>query len=253
MRYFIQLAYRGTAYVGWQTQPNGVSVQATIEAVLSQRLQRPVYITGSGRTDAGVHASQQFAHFDVAEPLDLGHPLVHSLNCLLPDDIAIQTIFPVRPDDHARFSAVSRYYQYHITRHKDAFAAGLTYHYRPELTLEPMNEAGRMLATYTDFESFSRAKADVTHFRCQMDFARWERTGDRLTFHVKANRFLWGMVRTIVGTMIEVGLGRMSVAEFEAIIQARDRRAAGRAAPANGLYLTEVGYPPDVLAERVFF
>lgn len=251
MRYFIELSYRGTAYHGWQAQANGVSVQTTIEAALSQRFGKPMYILGSGRTDAGVHAEQQFAHIDVAEPLTLSDALIYSLNCILPEDIAIKTIFPVRPADHARFSATSRYYQYHITRHKDAFQSGLTYHFRPELDDVLMNEACQRLRQTTDFKSFSKARADVTNFLCRLDMAYWERTGDRLTFHIKANRFLWGMVRTIVGTMVEIGQGRMSLDQFEAIILAKDRNTAGRAAPANGLYLVEVTYPSEVLAERV--
>ena len=251
MRYFIELSYRGTGYHGWQTQKNGNSVQITLEAALSQRLQQPVFVVGSGRTDAGVHAEQQFAHFDLNTPLALSEDLIYSLNCILPDDIAIRTIFAVRPDDHARFSAVSRYYQYHITRQKNAFQNGLTYHFRPELDLNLMNEASRILLNYSDFKSFSKARANVAHFRCKLDFAYWQRTNDRLTFHIKANRFLWGMVRTIVGTMLDVGQGRMNLTDFEQLIVVQDRTVAGRAAPANGLYLVEVSYPTDVLAQRV--
>ena len=251
MRYFIELSYRGTAYHGWQTQANGVSVQSTLEAALSQRFGRPMYVAGSGRTDAGVHARQQFAHVDVEVPLNVSDSLIYSLNCILPEDIAIHTIFPVGTDDHARFSAVSRYYQYHITRQKRAFQAGLSYHFRPVLAIDQMNEACTLLMNCTDFESFSKARANVTHFRCTLDFAYWEQIGnDRLTFHIRANRFLWGMVRTIVGTMVEIGQGRMSLDQFAQIIRARDRTVAGRAAPANGLFLTEVSYPERVLIHR---
>lgn len=252
MRYFIELSYRGTAYHGWQTQANGSSVQTTLEGALAKRFGRPIYILGSGRTDAGVHAEQQFAHFDVAEPLMLSDALIYSLNCILPDDIAIHDIFPVRPDDHARFSAVARYYQYHITRRKNVFASGLTYHFRPELDVQLMNEACQILRQHSDFQSFSKARANVTNFRCRLDFAYWERgADDRLTFHIKANRFLWGMVRTIVGTMVEIGQQRLNLNQFEQIIQAKDRTVAGRAAPPNGLYLVEVTYPREVLAGRV--
>lgn len=251
MRYFIELSYRGTAYHGWQTQANGISVQTTLEAALSQRLGKPIYVTGSGRTDAGVHAKQQFAHFDVDEPLDLTDALIYSINCILPPDLAIYTIFPVKSDDHARFSAVSRYYQYQITRQKDAFHNGLTLHFRPNLNIDWMNEACTILRQHTDFESFSKVRANVSHFHCRLDFAYWEPVSpDGLTFHIKANRFLWGMVRTIVGTMLEIGQGRMSLTQFEQIILARDRTVAGRAAPANGLYLMEVSYPSAVLVAR---
>ena len=251
MRYFIELSYRGTAYHGWQTQANGTSVQTTLEAALTQRLGKSISIMGSGRTDAGVHAKQQFAHFDVDEPLALTDLFIYSINCILPEDIAIHTIFPVQPNDHARFSANSRYYQYHITRQKSAFLGGLTYHFRPHLDVERMNEACTILLKYTNFKSFSKARANVTHFNCRLDFAYWKHTNDDcLTFHIKANRFLWGMVRTIVGTMLEIGQGRMSLDQFEHIILALDRTVAGRAAPANGLYLIEIGYPATVLQER---
>lgn len=248
MRYFIELSYRGTAYHGWQSQANGISVQTTLEAALTRRLGKPMYVLGSGRTDAGVHAKQQFAHIDVAEPLLLTEPFLYSLNCMLPEDIAIHRMFPVPSNAHARFSAVSRYYQYHITRHKSAFLNGLTYHFRPLLQIEKMNEACQLLLQHTDFQSFAKARADVTNFHCRLDFAYWAYTNDDcLTFHIKANRFLWGMVRTIVGTMIEIGQGRLSLSQFEQIIRARDRAQAGRAAPANGLYLVEVGYPSEVM------
>ncbi|WP_338869441.1 tRNA pseudouridine(38-40) synthase TruA [Spirosoma sp. SC4-14] len=251
MRYFIELSYRGTAYRGWQPQAKETSVQRTLEAALTRRLQQPVFVVGSGRTDAGVHASQQFAHVDLNTPVLFTDALLYSINCILPEDIAIHRIFPVRPTDHARFSAVSRYYQYHITRHKDVFQSGLTYHFRPELDMQLMNEACQILLQYSDFKSFSKARADVNHFHCRLDFAYWERSQpDRLTFHIKANRFLWGMVRTIVGTMLEVGQKRMLLTRFDEIIGAKDRTQAGRSAPANGLYLVEVGYPAEVLSQR---
>lgn len=247
MRYFIEVSYRGTAYHGWQTQANGSSVQTTLEAALTQRLGKPIYVMGSGRTDAGVHARQQFAHFDIDQPLTLTDPFLYSLNCLLPEDIAIHAIFPVQDDHHARFSATSRYYQYHISRQKNAFESGLTYHFRPVLNEALMNEACAVMLRHTNFQSFSKARANVTHFHCRLDFAHWERiNNDLLTFHIRANRFLWGMVRTIVGTLIDIGQERMSLVQFEELILARNRNKAGRAAPANGLYLVEVGYPPEV-------
>lgn len=246
MRYFIDLSYRGTAYHGWQTQANGSSIQATLEAALTQRLGKPIFVVGSGRTDAGVHAKQQFAHFNVDEPLNLTDSFLYSLNCILPEDIAIHRIFPVSDTAHARFSALYRYYQYHITRQKNAFDTGLTYHFRPLLNIERMNEACHLLSQHTNFQSFSKARANVNHFHCRLDFAYWERINDdSLTFHIRANRFLWGMVRSIVGTMLEVGQKRISLEKFEQIICAHDRNVAGRAVPANGLYLVEVGYPAD--------
>ncbi|WP_019987099.1 tRNA pseudouridine(38-40) synthase TruA [Rudanella lutea] len=244
----MELAYCGTQYHGWQIQANGHSVQSEIEGALSRRLRQPVSILGSGRTDAGVHAHQQYAHFDLPEPLDDLEQITYSLNAMLPPDIAIRRIFPVQPDDHARFSAISRYYQYRITRQKDAFRHMQSYYFRYPLDMEAMNQAARVLLEHTDYQSFSRAKAAVKHFHCTIDRAEWlPETGDDLTFHIRANRFLWGMVRAIVGTLLEVGQGRMTTEEFEQIILARDRRAAGRAAPASGLFLFEVGYPAGIV------
>ncbi|GAB3751826.1 tRNA pseudouridine(38-40) synthase TruA [Spirosoma pomorum] len=251
MRYFIELSYRGGAYHGWQTQASGVSIQTTLEAVLTQRFRQPIFVLGSGRTDAGVHAAQQFAHFDVPTAIDCSEAVIHSLNCMLPDDIGIHCIFPVRDGDHARYSATSRYYQYQISRQKDVFAPGLAYYFQPRLDDELMNEACHILLKYTDFKSFSKVRANVTHFRCQLEFARWERkNADSLVFHIKANRFLWGMVRTIVGTMIDIGQGHLRLDQFEQLIQARDRTLLGRPAPANGLCLMKVGYPTGVLVNR---
>lgn len=251
MRYFIDLSYRGTSYCGWQTQANRSSVQSTLEAVLTQRLGKPIFIVGSGRTDAGVHAKHQFAHFNVDEPLDLTDDFIYSLNCMLPEDIAIYRLMLVSDTAHARFSARYRYYQYQITRQKNAFNNGLTYHFRPPLNVELMNEACHILQQHTNFQSFSKARANVNHFHCRLDFAYWERTNDdSLTFHIRANRFLWGMVRTIVGTLLEVGQVRMSLDQFEQIILAHDRNQAGRAVPPNGLYLTEVGYQADIFGAK---
>lgn len=251
MRFFMELSYRGTNYQGWQVQPTGVSVQEVIEKALQTILRRPVGIIGSGRTDTGVHAAQQFAHLDLEEPLPNMGQLQHSLNSLLPADIAIHRIFPVRPDDHARFTATFRYYQYQIIRRKNAFKSGLAYVFHPNLDVAAMNDAAHRMLAYTDFESFSKVKTEVKTFRCAMTWAEWQvhENGD-LTFHIKADRFLRGMVRAIVGTLLEVGQGRMTPDAFEAIIQAKDRRKAGRAAPAEGLFLTEVGYPAAVF-ERV--
>ncbi|GAB2540789.1 tRNA pseudouridine(38-40) synthase TruA [Spirosoma aerophilum] len=249
MRYFIHLAYKGTAYHGWQRQPNGLSVQEVLENALSTVLRQPITIVGSGRTDAGVHAGEQFAHFDIETPLPVN--LLRSLNSMIPADIAVYDCFPVRPDDHARFTAIFRYYQYQISRRKDPFRNELVYVFTPPLSLDKMNEAAERLLHHTDFESFSKVKTDVKTFNCQIEKAFWEQkpNGD-LVFHIKANRFLHGMVRALVGTLIAVGQERLSVADFERIILARDRKQAGRAAPADGLSLVEVGYPAEVFAER---
>ncbi|MGA0558146.1 tRNA pseudouridine(38-40) synthase TruA [Larkinella sp. VNQ87] len=250
-RYFIQLSYRGTAYNGWQIQPNGLAVQEVLEQKLSQILREPITIIGSGRTDTGVHAEQQFAHFEIERALEITDAFIHALNCMLPPDIAVQQIFPVEPRVHARFSAISRYYQYRIRRQKSPFLDLLVYVFRPELDVERMNEAASLLLKYDDFQSFSKVRTKVSHFRCEIHRAEWVVEADELVFHIKANRFLYGMVRTLVGTMLEVGQGRMTVVEFEQIIQAKDRTKAGRSAPASGLFLVEVGYPPETFAKKM--
>ena len=249
MRYFLELAYRGTNYHGWQRQPNGLSVQEVLENALSTVLRQPVAIVGSGRTDAGVHAGQQFAHFETNAPLP--DSLIRSLNGMIPGDIAVYDCFPVRADDHARFTATFRRYQYQLIRRKDPFREGLAYVFPHLLAVDRMNEAAEKLLLHTDFESFSKVKTDVNTFNCRIDFAYWsaEPTGN-LTFHIRADRFLRGMVRAIVGTLLDVGQGRLSIDGFEQIVVAKDRKRAGRAAPADGLSLVEVGYPDEVFAHR---
>jgi tRNA pseudouridine38-40 synthase len=249
MRYFLELAYRGSKYHGWQRQPNGLSVQEVLETALTTVFRQPIAIVGSGRTDTGVHAGQQFAHFET--DLDIPKNLLRSLNSLIPNDIAVYDCFPVRPDDHARYTATSRYYQYSIIRRKDPFRDGLAYLFTLPLSVDRMNEAASLLLKHTDFESFSKVKTDVKTFNCRIDFAYWtvDSNGD-LLFHIKANRFLHGMVRAIVGTLLDVGQNRLSVPEFEQVILALDRREAGRAAPADGLSLVEVGYPDEVFQHR---
>lgn len=249
MRYFLQLAYRGTNYHGWQRQPNGLSVQEVLETALTTVLRQPTVIVGSGRTDAGVHAGEQFAHFET--DVTLPAHLLRSLNSLIPPDIAVYDCFPVRADNHARYTATFRYYQYHIIRRKDPFREGLAYIFTLPLNVVRMNEAAGILLKHTDFESFSKVKTDVRTFNCRIDWAYWEQkpSGD-LVFHIRADRFLRGMVRAIVGTLLAVGQERLSITDVDQIIQARNRKQAGRAAPAEGLSLVEVGYPDEVFNNR---
>ncbi|GAB3756222.1 tRNA pseudouridine(38-40) synthase TruA [Spirosoma pomorum] len=249
MRYFLELAYRGTAFHGWQRQPNGISVQEVLETALTTVLREPITIVGSGRTDTGVHAGQQFAHFETERPLP--ETLIRSLNGLVSNDIAVYECFHVRADDHARYTATYRYYQYTLIRRKDPFRTDLAYVFTHPLDVKLMNEAASLLLNHTDFESFSKVKTDVRTFNCRIDFAYWEeQSNGSLMFHIKADRFLRGMVRAIVGTLLAVGQGRLSVADFENIILARNRKRAGRAAPAEGLSLVEVGYPAEVFSGR---
>ena len=249
-RYFIELSYKGTDFHGWQFQPNGVSVQQVLEETLTQRLGQPIYIVGSGRTDAGVHARQQYAHFEIDSELPDHNLLVHSLNNMLPAGIAIYRIFPVGLTDHARFSARSRYYQYHIRRQKSAFLPNQSYIFRQNLDVPLMNEAAASSMTFSNFRSFSKVRTNVNHYHCKLMRAEWEQTPDSLIFHIKADRFLYGMVRCVVGTMLDIGQHRLTLDQFEAIIRSEDRTMASRAAPASGLFLTEVSYPEAVLARR---
>jgi tRNA pseudouridine38-40 synthase len=246
MRYFIELSYKGTAYNGWQRQNNSLGVQQVLEEAMSKVLRQPIEITGSSRTDTGVHAEQQFAHFDFNEIADAGK-LVYQINGLIPRDIAVQHIYAVPEDTNSRFAATHRRYEYRISRSKNPFLPNLAYVTRAELDIEKMNEAASLLLQYIDFESFSKIHTQVNNFRCSISEAIWQEQGGLLIFSVQSNRFLRGMVRALVGTMLEVGKGKRTVADFEEVIKARDRKKAGAQAPAEGLFLVEVGYPKELL------
>lgn len=247
MRYFIEISYKGTAYSGWQIQKNALSVQEVIEKALSVSLREKIEIIGSGRTDTGVHALQQFAHFDYSSPLSL--QILRTWNALLPSDISILNLYEVSSEAHSRFSAIRRTYQYRIVQNKNSFLQGLAYYFPQRLDIDAMQEASQILLQYEDFESFSKIKADTPHFKCKIMEAFWQKQRDcisgqdLLIFQVSANRFLWGMVRAIVGTLLDVGKGKLKVEDFEEIIKARNRSKASAAAPASGLYLSRVEYP----------
>lgn len=242
MRYFIQLSYDGTAYHGWQIQPNGVSVQETLQKGLSTILRQPVEVVGAGRTDAGVHARMMVAHMDSADVLDTSQ-LCYKLNKLLPPDIAVQRIWPVTDDMHARFSATSRTYHYHIHMNKSPFLRHYSWQVNYSLDFEKMNEAARRLLDYEDFTSFSKTQTDTKTNICHITEARWEEVEQgSWMFTITANRFLRNMVRAIVGTLMEVGRGRMSVEEFCQVIERKDRCSAGESVPGHALFLVDVGY-----------
>jgi tRNA pseudouridine38-40 synthase len=243
MRYFIECAYQGTNYCGWQIQENANTLQAEIEKALTVLLRNQTSITGSSRTDAGVHAIQQVAHFEVDNEILNPENLVFRMNKILPFDIAVKRIFQVKDDYHCRFEAISRKYEYRISKLKNPFQKGLCYEFNQDLNIDLMNEACQKLFQYIDFECFSKIKTDVNTFNCTIMEAHWEeQTGRMLVFHIKANRFLRGMVRAIVGTLLEVGAGRLSIEDFEQIILSKNRKNAGRAVPAEGLFLMEVNY-----------
>ena len=241
MRYFIELSYKGTNYHGWQIQPDASSVQEEITKALATILQEKILLIGAGRTDAGVHASQMFAHVDTVKKLTDDY--VHKLNAILPNDIVIKSIKEVSGETHARFDAVSRTYEYRILLGRDPFLLDITWQlHQKNLQIEKMNEAANLLFKYEDFESFSKVKTDVNTFNCTIMKAVWTLEDKHLIFHIKANRFLRNMVRAIVGTLLEVGLGKKTVEDFRKIIESKKRSEAGLSVPAKGLFLTEVCY-----------
>ena len=242
MRYFLKIQYLGTNYYGWQIQPNAVSVQETIQKTISTLLREKIEITGAGRTDSGVHAKQIFAHFDTNVVFDK-KILTDRLNNFLPKDINILDIFKVSNKTHARFDAVTRSYEYKIYLGKSPFLLQTTWQlYNINLDIEKMNEMSNLLLDYTNFKSFSKVKTDVTTYNCNITEAFWELNGKRLTFYITANRFLRNMVRAIVGTLYEVGLGKITKEQFIRIIESQDRKKAGFSVPAKGLSLTRVTY-----------
>ena len=245
MRYFFEICYNGSRYHGWQNQANATGVQQVVEDALSKLMRAPVAIVGSGRTDTGVHCAQQFFHADIDREFNRVD-LVHRLNSFLPQDIAIRSIVPVKPDAHARYDAIERSYEYKITRIKDPLSVGFTFHYFKTLDIPTMNKAAALLVGEHDFECFSKVKTDVNHFVCDIKKARWNQNEDLLVFTITANRFLRGMVRAIVGTLLDAGTGKISIKEFEDIIKSRDRKKAGMNVPPEGLYLISVKYPKKI-------
>lgn len=220
-------------------------MQEVVENALSTLFQCAITITGSGRTDTGVHCEQQFFHVDITEAFDIEN-LVRRLNSFLPPDISIGGIRPVRAAAHARFDATERKYAYRICRHKNPFLKDLSYHFSLPLNLEKMNLAASRLLVHKDFQSFSKVKSDTATYLCTISRAAWVVDNELLIFYVSANRFLRGMVRALVGTLLDVGSGKISIQEFEEIIELKDRTKAGRSAPPQGLFLQEVAYPNDV-------
>jgi tRNA pseudouridine38-40 synthase len=244
-RYFIELAYDGTNYHGWQTQPNAVAVQEVLDKALSTVLREPVETLGCGRTDTGVHAKVFFAHFDlVNSSLLMDHgSFLRSANSILPHDIAIKKIVPVNAEAHARFDATLRSYQYHIHFNKDPFKNNYSWLLRDVPDLELMNQAAAIIMEYTDFSCFSKSNTQTKTNNCKISRAEWVREGDGIVFHISADRFLRNMVRAIVGTLIMVGRKEIEPEAVRRIIESKNRSNAGSSVPACGLYLTEVSYP----------
>jgi tRNA pseudouridine38-40 synthase len=246
-RYFIHLSYLGTKYHGWQIQDNAESVQGLLNRALTILLKEEIITIGAGRTDTGVHARYYVAHFNTTNAnLESNKQFLHSLNRILPIDISVHRISKVKPEANARFDATLRGYEYIICRTKNPFMNGLAWMYSGNLDVDKMQIAAQQLFNYTDFTSFSKIGSDNKTNNCTIYFAEWAQKDDLLIFTIKANRFLRNMVRAIVGTLVEVGRGKITPEEFVAIIEAKDRGLAGTSAPAEGLYLTEVEYPDDV-------
>lgn len=249
MRYFLRFAYDGTAFHGSQRQPNGVTVQETMEQALALIFREEVQLIFAGRTDAGVHAHEMYAHFDIGdeEMRREGERLVFRLNGILPDSIAIFDIFPVKENAHARFDAVRRTYEYHIIDHKDPFLCKQATRVRPGLDFAAMNESAKLLIGKQDFASFCRTNTDVKTTICDLKQAEWkELDNGHAVFTISADRFLRNMVRAVVGTLFEVGRGKMTKEQFAEVITQHNRCAAGDSAPAEGLFLTHIEYPEEI-------
>lgn len=242
-RYFVTFSYDGTRYHGWQIQPNGVSVQEKLQEALSTLLREPIVVTGAGRTDAGVHARMMVAHFDWEGAVIDGQQLAYKLNRLLPYDIAVSKVEPVSEEMHARFSAKSRMYRYYIHTVKDPFQRTYSCEIHYPLDFAKMNEAAKILTTYEDFGAFCKSGADVKTTFCDVTKAEWVQTSPTTWyFEIRANRFLRNMVRAVVGTLIEVGRGRLSIDDFKKVIEGKQRSDAGESMPGNALFLEDIVY-----------
>jgi len=245
LRYFVELAYNGNNYHGWQTQPNAITVQEIVTDTLSTILRKQVIIMGAGRTDAGVHALQLFAHFDIDSQLNVKE-IEKKLNAFLPDDIVVNGLYLVKDDAHARFDAVSRSYEYRIWLGRNPFLLDTTWQlHQQELDLKKMNEAAAILLEYTNFKCFSKSKTDVKTYNCNITEAEWVLESNLLVFHITADRFLRNMVRAIVGTLLDIGLNKKTKEDLISIIKSEDRSNAGVSVPPQGLFLTRVRYKED--------
>ena len=242
MRYFVTFSYDGSRYHGWQIQPNGDSVQAQLQRALSLLLRSETTVTGAGRTDAGVHARMMVAHFDTASDID-GRQLTYKLNKLLPRDIAVSQVKRVPDDLHARFSATSRMYRYYLHTEKDPFLSRTSCELHYPLDFGKMNEAAKVLMAYEDFGAFCKAHADVKTTLCRVTVAEWHQTSPTTWyFEIRANRFLRNMVRAVVGTLVDVGRGRITLDDFHKIIEGKKRTEAGESMPAHALFLEDITY-----------
>lgn len=242
-RYFIQLSFKGTHFHGWQSQNNAVTVQSELEKALQTLLNEPIKTIGAGRTDTGVHARFYIAHFDTNHPLAIDKAqFLYKMNAIIHHDIALYNIYPVNIESHARYSALSRTYTYYISKVKDPFNAEFSWYYAVPLNLDIMNEAAAVIKQHSDFTSFSKLHSNVSNNICTVNEAFWTDRGNTIVFTISANRFLRNMVRSLVGTMVEIGRGKIDGAALNSIFEGKDRRLAGYSAPACGLFLTNICY-----------
>ncbi len=251
MRYFIFISYRGTSYNGWQRQSGAPSVQQTLEEALGTLLRHAVDVTGAGRTDSGVHASHYAAHFDTDFPVDAADDFCYHLNAILPGDIAVREIVRVRDDAHARFDAMRREYRYRILPFKDPFRRDVTWQYYVPLDIDRMNAAAALLPAHDDFTTFSKLHSGNKTNICRVYKSLWAMDGDEVVYTVAADRFLRNMVRSLVGTMVDVGRGKMSVEQFGQALRSLDRSKASGSAPARGLFFEGACYPADIYSLKV--
>jgi tRNA pseudouridine38-40 synthase len=250
MRYFIEVAYKGTAFNGFQVQQTGDSVQDAIDKAISLLMREKVETTGSSRTDAGVHARQNFLHFDLDKPL---HPqFLYKVNAILPQDIFLRHAYQVADDAHSRFAALSRSYEYTVYRQKDPFMQDRGYFFPYKLDIALLHEAAEVLKEYRDFETFSKRNSQVRTYMCDIRESRWTEEEDRIVYNVTANRFLRGMVRGLVGTMLRVGRGKLTMEQFRAAIESKNCANADFAVPPQGLFLMKVAYPEGMLDDKLF-
>lgn len=249
-RYLIQFSYDGGSFHGFQSQPNAHTVQSELDEKLALFLGISIETTGSSRTDTGVHAHQQFAHFDLPDTILIPEDATYRINRMLPTTLVVQAFYRVAEDFNARFEAESRTYEYRIARQKNPFSREYAYWFEAPLDLKKMSEACDIFMSHADFQSFSKVKTEVNTFTCDIQRAEWKVEGEMLIFTIQANRFLRGMVRAIVGTLLEIGLGKWDVSDLHRILASKDRKLAGRAVPAHGLHLMEVAYPKATFAAR---
>lgn len=251
MRYFAEVAYLGTNYHGWQVQPNAKTVQGRLDFVLSKILRTEINTIGSGRTDTGVHCAQQYAMFDYDEDLE-GQNLLHKVNSFLENDIVIKSLWLMKDDAHARFDATKRSYRYDITLEKDPFRINTAWCYFRTPNIDKLQEAAKIIMEFDDFTAFSKKSEDVKTHICDIMQSYWIKDGTNYTFYIQANRFLRGMIRIIVGNMMEVGMGRMSLEYMRETLRSMDRQRASKyLAPGKGLFLSEVLYPEEIFIKQI--